>query len=176
MRAVSATGRQALSDTRRLLGVLREPITEEAPGPVPAADGAARQPVPGLAELDPLLDRVRAAGLPVTYELRGSTGGLPTPVQATLYRLVQEALTNTLKHGGPGARAGVRLEHRGDEVLLEVTDDGAGDSAPVPAGVGRGLAGMRERVHAFAGEVQTGPRATGGWQVRARLRTRGEDQ
>jgi signal transduction histidine kinase len=167
MRAVSATGRQALSDTRRLLGVLRDPAG-------PQTDEAVRSPLPGLADLDPLLDGVRAAGLPVSYETRGSAGVLAPPVQATLYRLVQEALTNTLKHGGPGVRATVRIEYRENEVLLDVTDDGAGATAPVPVGVGRGLTGMRERVHAFGGDVRTGPRATGGWQVRARLRTSGD--
>jgi signal transduction histidine kinase len=165
MRTVSATGRQALSDTRRLLGVLRDPADQP--------DGTTRSPLPGLADLDALLDGVRAAGLPVRYETHGSAGVLAPPVQATLYRLVQEALTNTLKHGGVGASATVRIEYRADEVLLDVTDDGAGAAAPVPAGVGRGLTGMRERAHAFGGDVRTGPRAAGGWQVRARLRSTG---
>jgi signal transduction histidine kinase len=167
MRAVSATGRQALSDTRHLLGVLRDPMGAQA-------EEAVRAPLPGLADLDQLLDGVRAAGLPVSYETRGSAAVLAPPVQATLYRLVQEALTNTLKHGGHGVRATVRVEYRADEVLLDVTDDGAGATAPVPAGVGRGLTGMRERVHAFGGDVRTGPRESGGWQVRARLRTGGD--
>ncbi|MDQ1671989.1 MAG: hypothetical protein QOC98_551 [Frankiaceae bacterium] len=166
MRAVSSTGRQALSDTRRLLGVLRDPAEQ--------LDGAARSPLPGLSDLDSLLDGVRAAGLPVNYETHGAAGVVTPPVQATLYRLVQEALTNTLKHGGAGARATVHIEYRDDEVLLDVTDDGAGVGAPVPTGAGRGLTGMRERVHAFGGDVRTGPRAAGGWQVRARLRTDGE--
>jgi signal transduction histidine kinase len=169
MRAVSATGRQALSETRRLLGVLREPVDAETGDPV-----TARQPVPGLGDLDGLLDGVRAAGLPVSYEVRGTAEVLPPTVQATVYRLVQEALTNTLKHGGPAARAVVRIEYRDDEVALDVVDDGAGATAPVPAGVGRGLAGMRERVHAFGGEVQSGPRTAGGWQVHARLHITGE--
>jgi signal transduction histidine kinase len=160
MRTVSATGRRALADTRRLLGVLREDTEEGVP----------RQPVPDLAELDGLIERVRAAGLPVSYVVSGHAGDLPAGVQLTVYRLVQEALTNTLKHGGTGASATVALRHSPGELRLDVTDDGAGASAPVPVGVGRGLAGMRERVQAFDGEVHSGPRAPGGWRVSARLR------
>jgi signal transduction histidine kinase len=90
-------------------------------------------------------------------------------LQATIYRLVQEALTNTLKHGGPGSSAQVRLDVGPGEVCLQVTDDGAGAAAPVPSGVGRGLAGMRERVRAFGGSVDAGPGPSGGWEVVARL-------
>ncbi len=159
MRTVSATGRRALADTRRLLGVLREDTEVGVP----------RQPVPDLAELDGLIERVRAAGLPVSYVVSGHAGDLPAGVQLTVYRLVQEALTNTLKHGGTGASATVALRHSPGELRLDVTDDGAGAAAPVPVGVGRGLAGMRERVQAFDGEVHSGPRAPGGWRVSARL-------
>jgi signal transduction histidine kinase len=162
MRTVSATGRQALADTRRLLGVLRD-----ADGDLVAA---ARAPLMGMSDLDPLLSGVRAAGLPVTLEISGQPAALSSAVQATIYRVVQEALTNTLKHGGPGARSRVRIDIGEDEVCLQVDDDGAGAVAPVPSGVGRGLTGMRERVRAFDGSVEAGPGVSGGWRVRARLR------
>jgi signal transduction histidine kinase len=166
MRRVSATGRTALADTRRLLGVLREP-----PG-----DGAAeaRQPVPSLAQLDALIEQVRSAGLDTTLEVRGEAPDVPVGVQLTVYRLVQEALTNTLKHGGPGARAAVRLRFEPGELLVDVDDDGAGAPpgpafAARPATGGSGLVGMRERARAYGGDVQAGPRANGGWTVSARL-------
>ena len=158
MRAVSATGRRALSDTRGLLGVLRE----DAPGGAGPAE-----PVPALAELDALVRRVREAGLPVTVEVTGAAGDLPAGVQLTVYRLVQEALTNTLKHAGSGASATVRLGFSDDEVRVDVEDDGSGASAA--GGSGRGLTGMRERVQAFGGDVRAGPRAPYGWHVSARL-------
>lgn len=160
VRAVSATGRRALSDTRGLLGVLRDD----------AGDATTREPVPGLADLDTLITRVRAAGLPVTYQLCGVPDGLPPGMQLTVYRLVQEALTNTLKHGGQGTNAVVRLRCDSQEVLVEVEDNGAGQATPVPAGVGRGLTGMQERAAAYGGGVSAGPRPSGGWTVSARLR------
>jgi signal transduction histidine kinase len=166
MRRVSATGRTALADTRRLLGVLREPPGDEA--------AEARQPVPSLAQLDALIEQVRSAGLDTTLEVRGEAPDVPVGVQLTVYRLVQEALTNTLKHGGPGARAAVRLRFEPGELLVDVDDDGAGTppgpaSAARPATGGSGLVGMRERARAYGGDVQAGPRANGGWTVSARL-------
>jgi signal transduction histidine kinase len=161
MRTVSSTGRQALTDTRRLLGVLRD------------ADGeltGTLAPLVGLRDLDSLVEGVRAAGVPVTLEITGQPDLLPSVVQATVYRVAQEALTNTLKHGGAGARARMRLDVGEREVCLQVSDDGAGATAPVPAGVGRGITGMRERVRAFDGSVDAGPGDGGGWRVVARLR------
>jgi signal transduction histidine kinase len=163
MRSVSATGRRALVDTRRLLGVLRQDSTEE-----PQDD--ALQPVPDLAELDVLLERVRAAGLRTTLEVHGAPPELPAGVQLTVYRLVQEALTNTLRHGGPEASASVRLHYLPGELRVDVDDDGAGADASTPVGVGGGLSGMQERVHAYGGEVHSGPGRSGGWRVSARLR------
>jgi signal transduction histidine kinase len=160
MRTVSATGRQALGDTRRLLSGPREDA---------GADDE-RQPLPDLSGLDALVARVRAAGLPVSYELHGAPAPLSTGVQLTVYRLVQEALTNTLKHAGAGARAVVRLWYLPGELRLVVEDDGAGASAPRPDTGGRGLAGMRQRVQTFGGEVQAGPRSPAGWRVSALLR------
>jgi len=180
MRRVSATGRTALADTRRLLGVLREPPAERPAGnggqsPGEEAAGA-RQPVPGLAQLEPLIEQVRSAGLDTTLEVRGEAPEVPVGVQLTVYRLVQEALTNTLKHGGAGARATVRLRFQPGELLVDIDDDGAGvppapqsASRSAPATAGGGLVGMRERARAYGGDVQAGPREPGGWQVSARL-------
>jgi signal transduction histidine kinase len=167
MRSVSATGRRALADTRRMLGVLRD--TGELTDAV-GAGGGERQPVPAMADLGDLIDRVRGAGLPVALEVRGSTDELSEAVQLTVYRLVQEALTNTLKHGGAGAAATVRLVRSTRELTIDVEDDGAGAPAPSAHGVGSGLLGMRERVAAFGGDVRSGPRDQRGWHVSARLR------
>jgi signal transduction histidine kinase len=160
MRTVSATGRQALADTRRLLS---------GPGD-PAEQDGGRQPLPDLGGLDRLIATVRSAGLPVSYELHGAPAPLSAAAQLAVYRLVQEALTNTLKHAGEGASAVVRLSYLPGELRVDVEDDGAGASAPEPETAGRGLAGMRQRVQTFGGEVQAGPRAPAGWRVSAHLR------
>jgi signal transduction histidine kinase len=165
MRKVSATGRRALADTRRLLGVLR-------PGQDPDEDF---QPVPGLAQLDTLIEQVRSAGLDTTLEIRGAAPDVPAGLQLTAYRLVQEALTNTLKHGGTGARASVRLRFQPGELRVDIDDDGAGATAPATASIGSGLIGMQERVHAYGGDVQAGPRSGGGWKVSAQLHLDGGD-
>jgi signal transduction histidine kinase len=165
MRAVSATGRRALADTRRLLGVLRQ-----SPGDDPAA---ALAPVPDLTRLDALIEEVRSAGLPTTLQVCGQATDVPAGVQLTVYRLVQEALTNTLKHGGTRARATVRLRYLPGELRVDIDDDGAGAAAPAPAGAGGGLTGMQERIHAYGGDVRAGPRQPAGWTVSARLRLDG---
>ena len=163
MRSVAVTGRRALADTRRLLGVLRE---REGTG---AGSAEALQPVPDLSQLDALIEQVRSAGLDTALELHGQAPDVPAGVQLAVYRLVQESLTNTLKHGGAGARASVRLSFEPGELRVDVNDDGAGSAAPTAAGVGGGLPGMRERVRAYGGDVQTGPRQPAGWAVSARL-------
>ena len=168
MRSVAVTGRRALADTRRLLGVLRE---RDGTG---AGSAEALQPVPDLSQLDALIEQVRSAGLDTTLELHGQAPDVPAGVQLAVYRLVQEALTNTLKHGGSGARACVRLSFEPGELRVDVNDDGAGSAAPVAAGglsrgYGGGLPGMRERVRAYGGDVQAGPRQPAGWAVSARL-------
>ncbi len=157
IRGVSSTAREALAETRRLLGILR-------------AEGGLelRQPLPGLSDLDGLFTRVRVAGLPVRYERSGPPADTPPGVQLVIFRLVQEALTNTMKHAGPGASAAVRLQLAPGEVRVEVTDDGAG-SAGGSRGSGGGLTGMAERVGAFGGELTCGPRQPRGWRVTARL-------
>jgi signal transduction histidine kinase len=156
---VSGTARQALAETRRLLGVLR-------------ADGGGQewQPLPGLADLDGLLGHVRSAGLPVRYEVTGTGQDLPADIQLAVFRLVQEALTNTMKHAGPGASAAVRLQLTPAGVRVQVEDDGAGPGTG-PGLAGGGLTGMRERISAFGGELDFGPRPSRGWQVTARLKS-----
>ncbi|MGW0590273.1 sensor histidine kinase [Streptosporangium sp. NPDC002607] len=157
MRAVSATGRGALAEMRRMVGVLR-------------ADGVQEEyaPQPSLSQLDDLVARVRASGLPVEFRVLGVPRKLPEGEQLTVYRIVQEALTNTLKHGGPGSRAVVEMEYGVRELLLRVTDDGRGAAAPRREG-GHGLVGMRERVALFGGSVEARPGPGGGFRVVARL-------
>src|SRR5215510_470766 len=167
MRAVSATGRRALADTRRLLGVLRQRPGDDL--------AAALAPVPDLSQLDALIEEVRSAGLQATLEVRGQAPEVPAGVQLAVYRLVQEALTNTRKHGGPGARATVRLRYLPGELRVDIDDDGAGATAAAPAGAGGGLIGMQERIGAYGGAVRAGPRQPGGWHVSARLRLDGGD-
>src|SRR5215813_5248085 len=167
MRGASATGRRALADTRRLLGVLRQRPGDDL--------AAALAPVPDLSQLDALIEEVRSAGLQATLEVRGQVPEVPAGVQLTVYRLVQEALTNTRKHGGPGARATVCLRYLPGELRVDIDDDGAGATAAAPAGAGGGLIGMRERIGAYGGAVRAGPRQPGGWHVSARLRLDGGD-
>jgi signal transduction histidine kinase len=160
---VSATGRHALGEMRRLLGVLREQPAEEP-----------FEPQPTLTQLSELIARVEAAGLPVSLQLEGDPHLLDEGVQVTVYRVVQEALTNSLKHAAEPSGARVRLVCRSSGgIMLEVTDDGRAQT-PVHAGrasshEGRGLTGMRERATAYGGEVEAGPRPGGGWCVRLRL-------
>ena len=156
MEQVSRTGRHALGDMRRLLGVLRED------------ESAALAPQPGLADLEPLLERVRAAGLPSSLEISGAPIAVGAGAELTVYRLVQEALTNTLKHAGADAHATVRLHYDTTGVEVEVTDDGHGRPR-VPQGAGQGLNGMRERAAVYGGELEAGSAPGGGWRVRTRL-------
>ena len=155
--AISRTGRQALAEMRRLLGVLRT-------GDVPAE----LAPQPGVSQVGDLLEQARAAGLPVTCTVDGAPRDLPGGADLAAYRVVQEALTNTRKHGGPGACAHAMLRYRPDGLEVSVTDDGRGAAAPPDPG-GHGLAGMRERVEIYGGTVRAGPRPGGGYQVQATL-------
>lgn len=159
MRQVGTTGRQAITDMRRFLGVLRADEPD-----------ALRHPQPGIAQLGSLAEQVRAAGLPTRLEVTGDAAAVPAAAQLTVYRLVQEALTNTMKHAPAGARADVRLGCTAASVTLTVTDDGAGlvPGRPVRAG-GHGLPGMRERAAAYGGRLTAGPLPDGGWQVAAVL-------
>ncbi|MCG5220547.1 sensor histidine kinase [Streptosporangium sp. KLBMP 9127] len=158
VRTISATGRQALAEMRRLVGVLRQDDT--------ATEEYA--PQPGLAQIEELVEQIRGSGLPVGLKITGTAGAVPEGEQLTVYRIVQEALTNTLKHGGPVARASVELVLGPAEITLRVVDDGRGASAS-RAGQGHGLVGMRERVAMYGGQLDAGPRNGGGFQVSARL-------
>jgi signal transduction histidine kinase len=153
---VEGTGRQALAEMRRLLGLRR---TDE--------DGLALAPQPTLERLPPLLEQLREAGLPVDLRTEGDPVPLPAGIDLAAYRIVQEALTNALKHAGP-AHAAVAVRYAADALELEVTDDGRG---AVAAGNGRGhgLIGMRERAALYGGTVEAGPAEHGGFTVRARL-------
>ena len=152
---VEDTGRQALAELRRLLGILR---TDDG--------AAARAPQPSLAGIGALVEQVRAAGLPVELTLEGERRSVPPGVELAAYRIVQEALTNALKHAGP-AKASVRIAFTPRALELEIADDGAG--APSPDGGGHGLAGMRERAALYGGQVEAGVIPGGGFRVRARL-------
>lgn len=163
MSRVSQTGRQALDEMRRLLGVLHEEAGSEP-----------YEPQPGLDRLDDLLARVEAAGVPVSIELEGDIRELSSGVQLTVFRVAQEALTNTLKHAPRPARAHLALVTSGTRVTLEITDSGGGDHLggtaaadprALPSG-GRGLGGMRERAVAYGGQLEAGPMEHGGWRVR----------
>ncbi|MGV9312834.1 sensor histidine kinase [Streptomyces sp. NPDC003691] len=163
--AIAATSRTALTDLRRLLGVLRE---DEAGTDSPGGPGGERAPQPALGDLDGLIDGVRAAGLPVRTTVRGGAVPLSPGQQLTVYRIVQEALTNTLKHTPPGTTAAVDLAHAPGFLTVTVTDTGPA-TAPGPRGEGRGLTGMRERAALYDGALEAAPLPAGGWRVRLRL-------
>ena len=154
--AISRTGRQALAETRRLLGVLRD-----------GEETAGLAPQPGLAQVSELLAEARLAGLPVSLTVEGTPRPLDGGRELAAYRIVQEALTNSRKHGGLGADAAVLLRYADDGLLVRVTDTGR---APAGAdGTGHGITGMRERVQLYGGTLRTGPRPDGGYEVTATL-------
>jgi signal transduction histidine kinase len=194
VREVSSTGRQALTDMRRMLGVLREepPLAASngndvgAASPVPGDPGPL-SPQPGLRDLERLVERVRGTGLPVSLERSGHPFELTSAAGLTVYRIVQEALTNVLKHAAEPSEVQVHLEFDDPDVTVRVTDDGrARVGAPTPgtpaahgpegtgpgsvAGRGHGLTGMAERTAAFGGTLTARPRPAGGWEVVAALR------
>jgi len=154
---IEHSGRQALTETRRLFGVLRDPDQETG-----------RDPQPGIGDLPALAESLRAAGLEVSLSIDGDHTTLPPAVNVSAYRIVREALTNVLKHAGP-ARAEVTVGCADSAVTIEVTDDGPGNPAPPELTGGQGLAGMRERVALFGGDLRAGPRPGGGFTVCARL-------
>jgi signal transduction histidine kinase len=187
MGEVSSTGRQALTDMRRMLGVLRdEPTVHSAD--VQNASGTGRDafaPQPGLGDLDALVDRVRGTGLAVSIERAGPPFEVSGAAGLTVYRIVQEALTNTLKHAEGPASVEVYLNFEDPDISMRVRDDGrtpAGATGqgtngnghrPAPAngsGSGHGIAGMAERAAAFGGRLSAGPTPSGGWEVLATLR------
>jgi signal transduction histidine kinase len=169
--AVESSGRAAMAELRNLLGLLA-PVGEMS---APAASGASAvgdlQPQPGLSQLAALIDRVRSAGLPVELDSGALPQDMPPGVDLAAYRVVQEALTNVLKHAGKPSTT-VKLDYHDGQLMVQVADAGrpmpAVGPAPVP-GTGRGLLGLRERTELYGGELVAGPGPAGGWQVTARL-------
>ncbi len=165
LEAISDTARSTLTELRRLLGVLRDD------------DGSrSHAPAPGLSDVARLVDDVRAAGVPISLAIVGETHHLSAGVELSAYRIVQEALTNVIKHAGPTKRVDVHVIHTRDATSIEVVDDGRGAAARpyTSAGAGQsdgghGLLGMRERVDMWGGTLETGPIDGGGYRVRASL-------
>lgn len=157
--AVEQAGREALAEMRRMLGLIRK-----------EPEALALAPQPSLRHLDRLIEQMREAGLPVEVRVEGERVPLPPGVDLSAYRIVQEGLTNTLKHAGP-ARAEVVVRYEEDAVELEIVDDGRGTAGG--DGQGHGLAGMRERVSLYGGELESGPRPEGGFRVRVHLPVEG---
>ncbi|MFJ5811775.1 sensor histidine kinase [Streptomyces sp. NBC_01426] len=165
LQTISGTGRQALAEMRRLLGVLRTGEPQESEDYVPQPD---------VEQIEVLVEQVRAAGLTVDFEVEGAPRRLPSGVELTAYRIVQEALTNTRKHGGPEASASVRLVYFDDGLGLLVEDDGRGAAHELyedggADGAGHGLIGMRERIGMVGGTLDAGPRPGGGFRISALL-------
>ncbi|WP_225097207.1 sensor histidine kinase [Streptomyces sp. CoH27] len=165
LETISSTGRQALAEMRRLLGVLRTGEHQE---------GGEYVPQPDVEQIDELIEQCRSSGLPVDFKVEGTPRPLPSGVELTAYRIVQEALTNTRKHGGPNAGASVRLVYFDDGLGLLVEDDGKGAPHELyeeggADGQGHGLIGMRERVGMVGGTLDAGPRPGGGFRISALL-------
>ncbi|WP_329336372.1 sensor histidine kinase [Streptomyces sp. NBC_00663] len=165
LETISSTGRQALAEMRRLLGVLRTGEHQEVGEYVPQPD---------VEQIDDLVEQCRTSGLPVDFKVEGTPRPLPSGVELTAYRIVQEALTNTRKHGGPNAGASVRLVYFDDGLGLLVEDDGKGAPHELyedggADGQGHGLIGMRERVGMVGGTLDAGPRPGGGFRISALL-------
>jgi signal transduction histidine kinase len=165
LETISSTGRQALAEMRRLLGVLRTGEHKEVGEYVPQPD---------VEQIDELIEQCRSSGLPVDFKVEGTPRPLPSGVELTAYRIVQEALTNTRKHGGPEAGASVRLVYFDDGLGLLVEDDGRGAPHELyeeggADGDGHGLIGMRERVGMVGGTLDAGPRPGGGFRISALL-------
>ena len=155
---IAETGRAALADMRKILGVLR------APGQEGVVETTTPQPID--ADLDALVEQIRSSGLEVSLVRVGQARTLPPGLGLTVYRICQEALTNVLKHGGPAASATVLLQWQARRITVQVEDTGRG-AAAVDDGAGHGIVGMQERVNLFAGSLEAGPRPGGGFRVRA---------
>jgi signal transduction histidine kinase len=152
---VEETGREALAEMRRMVGVLRHP-----------EEGPALAPQPSLEQIERLVAHAREAGLPVELRIEGEPVQLPAGIDLTAYRFVQEGLTNAIKHA-QAAQAEVLVRYADGHVELTISDDGCG--AGTGEGSGHGLVGMRERVSVYGGEVEAGPRPQGGFRLRATL-------
>lgn len=159
MQAAEDAGHRALTEVRRLLGMLR------------TADPRATDPQPGMESLDRLVTHMQQAGLATELSVSGTVRSLPLGIDINAYRIIQESLTNTLKHGGPGAHARIAVEYDHDVLAIEVSDDGRGAAAQTkPNGhTGQGLVGMHERAILLDGAVHAGPKPGGGYRVSARI-------
>jgi len=163
LEAISATSRGTLTELRRLLGVLRD------------SDGVrSHAPAPGLSDLPHLVDEVRTAGVPATLHVEGHPGVVHAGVELSAYRIVQEALTNVIKHAGKPSRVDVTVRYLADAIAVEVVDDGRGVAAQprngdVAEGSGHGLIGMRERVDVWGGDLMVGSAPGGGYRVKAQI-------
>jgi len=162
--AIEASGRTAMTELRHLLGLLAPSGAPEHDAP---AGDVALRPQPGLDDVPALVARVRSAGVPVELSVQGTERGLAQGPDLAAYRVVQEALTNVIRHAD-GARATVRIEYRAHDLIIDVSNvaRGAGHSA---GGSGRGLIGLRERIAIYGGSLEAGPRPGGGWRVRATI-------
>jgi signal transduction histidine kinase len=164
LREIRQVSKDALRDLRATLGLLRSATDREDE----------RTPAPHLDQLDGLLARAEAAGIRVALTTSGTPRALPTAVDLTTYRIVQEALTNVVRHAGPRARATISIAYRPGEIALQVVDGGPPTGTPPPGAGGGGqlgLIGMRERIATIGGELWAGPRQGGGFEVRASLPT-----
>ena len=169
--AIQATSRDALEEMRRMLGVLRQQDTAAGQA---GAGRAPLAPAPGLSDLDRLINRTRSAGVEVTVEHSGAVRAVPAGVDLSAYRIIQEALTNVVKHAGGGAHCTVSLGYGETELRISVTDDGGLSLVLTPAasgaaGAGQGIVGMRERAKLCGGELTAEPLPDGGFQVTATL-------
>lgn len=162
LKLIGDTGRTALGELRRVLGVLRE-----------ASDGARQapelSPQPGLADIETLCDGVRTAGLEIVYRTVGEVDALDRGMQLTVYRIVQEALTNTLKHAGAGTQVTLSVVVGDERLVIRIRDNGSAGHPGLRNEEGHGLVGMRERAALYGGTVSAGPAADGGWAVEAAL-------
>jgi len=175
--AVESSGRAAMTELRSLLGLLSPAGTGDGSATGPAQGGAEAgldlSPQPGLGQLQPLLDRLTTAGLPVELRVGGKPRALSPGLDLAAYRVVQESLTNVIKHAGK-PQTTVRLDYGDAELVVEVTDAGppipaAGQAPGAVPGSGRGLLGLHERIALYGGKLDAGPQPDGGWRVRARL-------
>lgn len=158
---IGDTGRASLTEMRKMLGLLKQDAQQEL-------DPNQPRPQPGVSSLPELIENVRQAGLTVDYEVTGTPRDLPALLGLTAYRIVQEGLTNTLKHAGPGARTSVQLDFGREMLTVVVSDDGRG-AGVAPSDPGHGLVGMRQRASISGGTVNAGPKAGGGYEVIAKL-------
>lgn len=157
--AIKQASREGLRELRAILNVLRQADEEQA----------GREPAPRLAQLDALAAATTQAGVPTVVHLSGDVSRLPATIELAAFRIVQESLTNVLRHAGPDVQATVTVGAGGDTVLVQVDDDGRGPLEGFGDGSDRGIAGMRERAAAFGGTFEAGPRDDGGWRVKALL-------